>query len=36
MLYYTIIQLLELHVYGDMVKLELSPEAEEPGEEVVL
>lgn len=28
MLYYTIIQLLELHVCGDMVKLELSPETE--------
>lgn len=36
MLYYTVIQLFQLHVYGDMVKLELSPETEELGEEVIL
>lgn len=36
MLYYTIIQLLQLHVCGDMEKLELTPETEELGEEVVL
>ncbi|SCJ57625.1 Neu5Ac permease [uncultured Eubacterium sp.] len=36
MFYYTVIQLLELAVLGDMVKLELSPDTEVIGEEVVL